>query len=185
MTGPRFIKYLLGRLTDNRDPIAINWVLKRLGDFDWMARISARYLARFADQVQAQRKISEHLAGNNNVSEWEEALLCRALLSDKTVRRTILDRARLTAGNRNAVQELRQWAVVLLGRHGSGADHQFIFRVSSSDNALAHSAILALQSANSKTRRAYYADACAWHADLKPIASAFKGAAVKKWPVFR
>ena len=180
----RLVKYLLGRLTDNRDPIAIPWCLARLGELDYLAPTVARYLSLFASRPKLQEKVGRHLESEENLSEWEEMSLLRAMLSARRVERSILARARHVAADRNLGIEVRQYALLVLGRHGDGSDHHIIGRECLDDRHLAEAAVLALHGSAPLIRGRVYADVGARYPELRPLITKLKGQRAPKWPVF-
>jgi hypothetical protein len=180
----RLIKYLIGRLTDNRDPIAARWCLARLGELDYLAPTVARYLSLFAGRPSIQASISAHLSSPENISEWEEMNLLRAMLGASKVNRGVLNRARSVLSNKNAGTEVREVAAVLLGKAGDPSDHDFVARECIDAERLALVAILALQRADTKTRGRFYADASARYAAARSFAIKIKGSSKPVWPVF-
>ena len=181
----RTVKYLLGRLTDNRDPAAVKWCLARLGELDYLAPTISRYLAVFATRKSVQDAVATHLTSVDNISEWEEMNLIRAMLSASHVGRPLLARARLVAADRNAGREVRQYAFVLLGRHGDPADHDFIARESLDEESLAQAALLALQNADPKTRGRHSADTSTPCPESRALAVKLRSRRVSIWPDFR
>jgi hypothetical protein len=181
----RTVKYLLGRLTDHRDPTAVPWCLAHLGGLDYLAPTISRYLALFANKKSVQTAIVAHLTSPDNISEWEEMNLFRAVLSATRVRRPMLARARVVALNRNAGQEVRQYAFILLGKLGDPADHDFVARESLTDEPLAMAALIALQDADAKTRGRHSADAATAFPSTKPLAIKLRSRTAAIWPDFR
>ncbi len=180
----RELKYLLGRLTDNRDPVAIKWCLARLGELDYLASTVARYLSRFATRASVQRAVASHLVSPDNISEWEEMNLFRAMLSGTRCERILLARARVTLANRNAGIEVRQFAALLLGKLGDGSDHDFIARESLDVKEVAEAALVALQSANANTRGRHVADVINRYAGSRLLSAKIRGRASAVWPEF-
>ncbi len=180
----RELKYLLGRLTDNDDPIAVNWCIAHLGELDYLAPTVARYLSRFAKRRKVQRSIAKHLASKDNISEWEEMNLLRAVLAASKGERTLMARARATLSNRNAGIEVRQFAALVLGRLGDGTDHDYIARESLDLQDVAEAAVVALQTADPKTRGKYSVDVAARYHDSRRLIAAIKGRRFPAWPVF-
>ncbi len=181
----RLIKYLLGRLTDRRDPVAVAWCLDRLGELDYIAPTVGRYLAVFSGQPKLQRRIVAFLNSHANISEWEEMNLSRALLSAKKVDRSVLARARVVAADLNLGIEVRQYALLNLGKHGDGSDHDFVARLAISDELLAQVAVLALHGADPKTRGKFFADVVTRYPTNCRVVDKVKGLASPRWPLFR
>jgi hypothetical protein len=180
----RLIKFLLGRLTANRDPVAIRWCLARLGDLDYLAPTVGRYLSRFASRPTVQAGVVQFLASDENISEWQEMNLYRALLSAKRLGRPLLDRARSVADDLNAGVEVRQFAVLLLGHFGDGGDHAFIGRVAIDQEPLAEALLLALHDASRPLRGRVYTQIAARHPNLDPLIRKIRGQVTPAWPRF-
>jgi hypothetical protein len=182
--SPRYIKYLLGKLKTNRDPIGVTWCLNRLGIIDWLADVVGSYLALFADTARVQRGISRHLRSDMCMSPFEEVALLRAMLSATRAPRTLLDHCREVVANRNADIESRSWAAVLLGRHGDASDHELVARECVPDEVLARAALVALQRANANLRGTAYRDAAAHSPDLAVLANKLRGRPSPEWPSY-
>jgi hypothetical protein len=185
MPARRYLKFLLGRLTDNKDPVAVSWCLARLGLLDYLAPTVCRYLSLFAHRPTVQTKIVTFLSSPDNISDWEELNLLRAVLSSPKASRAVLDRARVVASDRNAGGEVRRYALVLLGRHGDGSDHDFVARHCLETQSLASSGLLALQSASPKLRGRAVADVIARYPTIRHTAQKLKGRSQETWPTFR
>ena len=181
----RLIKYILGRLTDNADDTAVAWVLKRLGELDYVAPTTARYLSRFANRKAVQRGVSAHLTSNANLSEWEETNLMKAMLSARKVDGPLIGRARTVAADKNGGIEVRQFAGLLLGRHGDPTDHEHVARECMATEELAQSGVVALQSADAKTRGRAYADIGAQYPNCRRLIARVRGRPREIWPVFK
>ena len=181
----RLIKYLLGRLTDNADPTALHWCLARLGELDYLAPTLSRYLALFASKAPVQAAVATHLASEQNISEWEEMSLLRAMLSARSVNRALLDRSRLVVGDRNLGLEVRQFALLLLGRHGDGTDHDFVARECLDNELLARAALLALHGATPHVRGRAYSNIRSRYPVLAGQADAIRSLSSPRWPLFR
>lgn len=179
----RELKYLLGRLTDNRDPVAVKWCLARLGELDYIGSTVARYLARFATRPTVQTAVARHLASPDNISEWEEMNLLRAMLSASRGERLLLARARTTLANRNAGIEVRQFAALVLGKLGDGSDHDVVARDSLDLKDVADASLVALQAADPKTRGKHTADVVSRYGSGE-LASKVKNRRLPVWPVF-
>lgn len=179
----RELKYLLGRLTDNRDPVAVKWCLARLGELDYIAPTVARYLACFATRPTVQIAVARHLASPDNISEWEEMNLLRAMLTAARGERLLLARARTTLANRNAGIEVRQFAALVLGKLGDGSDHDVVARDSMDLKDVADASLVALQAADPKTRGKHTTDVVSRYGSGE-LASKVKGRRFPVWPVF-
>lgn len=180
----RYLKYLINRLGDARDDVAVNWCLQRMGSLDHLAPTIARYLSPHCGRPSIQAKIAAHLASAANISEWEEMNLLRAMLSSNRVARSILDRSRCVAIDRNAGAEVRQYALVLLGRHGDASDHALVERISLESSLMATASLIALQEADARTRGRAYAAITSKHPELKLIVMKLSGRRTALWPSF-
>lgn len=180
----RLIKYLLGRLTDNRDPVAVQWCLARLGELDYLAPTVGRYLAHFAGRPSVQDALADHLSSPANISEWEEMNLLRALLSVRRVSRRLLARARRVASDKNAGIEVRQFSILLLGRRGDAADHDVVALECVEHEQLAEAGLLALHGADPRTRGRLYGDVVSRYPQLRPLVAKLRGLATVRWPTF-
>jgi hypothetical protein len=182
---PRLVKMLLNRLRWNDDRFALGWCLSRLGVLDWLADVVSPYLALFIDRTEVQRAIARHLVSPLNLSSWEESHLLRACLSAKRVQRPILDHARQLLANKNADLPSRQWAAVLLGRRGDGADHVLLGRYHLDESDLARACVIAVQTVDPILRRDVWAAIATRYPELKTLINRVKGRAVPWWPVFK
>jgi hypothetical protein len=180
----RYLKYLINRLGDARDDVAVNWCLRRLGTLDHLAPTIARYLSPHCGRPSVQAAVAAHLVSAANISEWEEMNLLRAMLSANRVSRPILDRSRYVATNRNLGDEVRQYALVLLGRHGDASDHALVERVSLESSLTATASLIALQEADARTRGRAYASITSKHPELRLIGSKLSGRRTALWPSF-
>lgn len=181
----RLIKYLLNRLADSRDPVAIRWCQRHLGEADHLASTISRYLALFARRPSVQLAITAHLVSRENTAEWEEMNLLRALLTADRVVRPALDRARRVAADRNNGMEVRQYALILLGKLGNASDHEFVERQAADHEQIATAALVALQGVDARTRGRAYADIAARYPGLRPLAARLRSRSVPQWPAFR
>jgi hypothetical protein len=180
----RYLKYLLNRLSDANDDVAVNWCLRRLGTLDHLAPTIARYLSAYCSRPSIRSAIAAHLRSSANISEWEEMNLFRALLNSPTAGRPILDRARHVCDDRNAGVEVRQYALVLLGKLGDPGDHAVVERVGLESSPLAAASLIALQDADSRTRGRAYAAICAKFSELRVLESKLNGRRSPMWPGF-
>ncbi len=180
----RYLKYLLNRLGDARDDVAVKWCLKRLGTLDHMAPTIARYLSPHCSRPSVQAAIATHLTSAANISEWEEMNLLRAVLSSRHVARPVLDRSRSVANNRNAGAEVRTYALVLLGRAGDASDHALVERIGLENHLTGTASVIALQEADARTRGRAYAAITSKHPELKLLVSKLSGRRAPIWPTF-
>lgn len=181
----RLVKYLINRLSDRRDGVAVEWCLKRLGTLDYLAPTLCRYLSAFANRPSVQSRLGDHLCSSANISEWEEMNVYRAALSARSLNRRVLDRARVVAADRNAGIEVRQFALVVLGIHGEASDHDYVERHSLEGSLIAAAALIALQSADARTRGRVYASVKSRYPELRTMAKGLEGRKRPLWPTFR
>jgi len=163
---------------------AVHWGLSRLGSIDWLADIVGPYLSLFASPGSVQRSIETHLRSPRNLSPFEEVHLMRALLSAKKLRRSLLDYAQSVVVNRNAAVPVRQWAVLLLGRHGDIADQRLIARHHLDDPELARACVIGLQAANPRLRGSAMSDIARTYPETQPLIDRVKGLKSPYWPTF-
>ncbi len=182
---PRLVKYLLNRLRGNRDVYGVGWCKSHLGTVDWLADIVGPYLAQFASRSDIQVAIENHLRSPMNLSAWEECNLFRSLLSARHVRRGILNHACDRLDDRSAETPSRQWAAVLLGRHGDPSDQSLVVAHSLDNSALARASVIALQSSSPATRRSHYRAIAASFPEHRWLTERVRGLAAPHWPLFR
>ncbi len=181
----RFVKYLIRRLQTNRDAYAVGWCLSRLGVIDWLADVVGPYLSLFAGRAEVQRAIAIHLASPMNLSPFEESALLRVMLSAKRVRRDILDRARKVVTDRNAELPSRQWAAVLLGRHGDPAEPLLNASQHLDDEDLARACVIWHPAADPTLRGVAYAEVRRKFPRTQPLIDRVKALASPYWPEFK
>ena len=180
----RLGRYLIRRFATNVDDIACDWCVRNLGILDWMAREVGPYLAVFANRKRVQAGILTHLKSPMNNSSSEESALLRVLLSAKTVGRDLLNYCRTTLSNRSADTASRQWAAIVLGRHGDPVDHQLIARHHLDDEHLARASAIGIQAADSATRGKVLADVAKRFPSQTPLVQRVRGLAAPWWPTF-
>ncbi len=181
----RLGRYLLRRLAANKDPIAVNWCVRNLGILDWMSREVGPYLSLFPDSAVVQRGIVAHLNSPMNNSAAEESSLLRVLLSAKRVRRDALDHAVSLLMDKNAHAPSRQWACVLLGRHGDASDHRLIVARFLDDEQVARASAIASQGLGSADRGVVLSGIESRFPDLRPLTRRVRSLAVSQWPTYR
>jgi hypothetical protein len=179
----RLIKFLVNRLRVAKDPLAVNWCLKRLGEIDWLAELVAPYLALFVDQKRVQLAVEQHLLSDGNESAWEEVALLRLCLSAKRVRAGIVDYAVKRVEDKNENMAVRAWAAVLVGKAGDAFERARLVPHRMDDIRLARGMVVALQ-ADPTLRGTTYADILARYAELRPLVDRYKGLAKEEWPLF-
>ncbi len=153
----RIGKYLLRRLAANRDPLALNWCLRNLGVLDWLTRELGPYLSLYASRPSVQRKLLGHLRSPSNDSCAEECSLLRVMLSATRLDRDVLDYARQVLADRNKPTPSRQWAAILLGRHGDSTDHALVEVYHADDEMIARAAVVASQGMSAMQRGTVHA----------------------------
>jgi hypothetical protein len=158
--------------------------LARLGELDYLAPQVSRYLALFASRSAVQDEIANHLSSPANLSEWEEMLLFRSMLSARSVKRLLLARARVALDNKNAGIEVRQYAAILLGKHGDAADHTFVAARSLDSLPLAHAGVLALQLADARLRGRYLSDVQSRYPQSRALVAKLGRSRPVRWPEF-
>jgi hypothetical protein len=119
-----------------------------------------------------------------NNSAAEESSLFRVLLSSTKLRRDGLDFARAVLTDRNRDASDRQWAAVLLGRHGDAADHGLIAKYHLDDEALARASVIAIQAADPTLRGTVLADIGSRFPAQLPLIARVRGLRSPLWPEY-
>ncbi len=182
---PRVGKYLLRRLAANQDPAALGWCVRNLGVLDWLTREVGPYLSLFASRAKVQGAILTHLASPRNNSTAEESSLLRVLLSARSVRRDVLDLARQILASRNGTLPSRQWAAILLGRHGDTSDHRLVVAHYADDEHLARAAVIAAQGMDAAIRGVIFTGVDTQFPAQRSLVRRVRGLAQPTWPTYQ
>lgn len=181
---PRIGKYLLRRLAANRDPLALDWCLRNLGVLDWLTRELGPYLSLFAHKPTVQRRLVAHLRSPLNDSPAEESSILRVLLSASRIDRAALDLARAIYSDKNRSVPIRQWACVLLGRHGDSADHRLILTCYLENEHLARAGAVASRGMDASLGGVILTGVDATFEAQRVLTARLRGLARPSWPVY-
>jgi len=119
-------KWCINKLGQIKSDKAVNFILRRLADFPFLADLFFEYLQPFAHRKSVKDKIAEFLTSQDNIYEWQEMWLLFTLSNAKKLDSKQLNALRgiIRGGDKHWTS--RAAAILVLGKLGDNTDRNWL-----------------------------------------------------------
>lgn len=119
-------KWCINKLSKIKSDKAVNFILRRLADFPFLADLFFEYLQPFANRKSVKGKIAEFLTSKDNIYEWQEMWLLLTLSKARKLDSEQLKVLREIIKNGDKHWASRVAAILVLGKLGDNTDKNWL-----------------------------------------------------------
>ena len=174
-------KWCLNRLSKIKSDRAVNFILRRLADFPFLADLCFEYLQPFANRKSVKGEITDFLTSQDNIYDWQEMWLLFTLSNAKKVDSGQLDvlRGIIKGGYKHWASRVA--AILALGKLGDNADRTWLRNLYSSEhnNCVKRAIAVSVHNLPKSVRNKFYTEIENDSYDMKRLANYLRREKIK------